>query len=282
MAPVLAVLLGAVLGFVGSRALRRPQRVAHAASAARTIGGSFGRRALTPPELQRACFSEMVRHVRATRGGTTQAPSHYVLRLHPDDLAVVDETRRWFTDGLCDGLRQAAKDNSWRLDGPVVIAYEADPGRRPGVPNALAVAPGGTPDRPSSGPPATALSVVRVDTGERVPLVDEAVTVGRSRDRSITVDDDRVSRRHARIERGRAGWTVIDEGSANGTRLDGRPLAPNQPHPLVAGSVVGVGPVELRIDVAPPVTSEPGTRALDDRTRARISAEVLPPDPDRP
>lgn len=288
MLHVLVLLLGAVVGFVGSRKLRRPDRAAAAASVARSVGATVGRRkALTAPELQRACFSEMVRHVQVDRQGRTHAPARYVLHLHPDDLAVVDEARRWFHDGLVDALRQAAADNGWELDRTVSIDIQADPSRHPGAPAATAVPP----DQPRSAAPAAAppagprtgeasgrvLVLVRGDTGERIPLVGDVVTVGRSRDRTITIDDNRVSRAHARIEPGQGGWVVVDEGSSNGTRVGGEELAPNRPRTLRAGDVVGVGPVDLRITTGSGPGRQPGTRALDDGDRTRISGEVLPP-----
>lgn len=293
MTNVLVLLVGALVGFVGSRRLRRPDRAAQAASVARSVGGSLGtRRGLSAPELQRACFSEMVRHVRVTRQGRTHAPSAYLLTLHPDDLAVVDEARRWFTEGLGEALVQAARDNGWTLDGAVEIDFAADPARHRGVPAALVTSPDPdpTPPPPPAPPPAApaprtsapgrAFVVIRTDTGERIPLADP-LTIGRSRDRAVTIDDTRVSRAHARIERLRGGWAVVDEGSANGTTVDGTAVVPNRPHALRPGSVIGVGPVELRV-VAVAVGGQPGTRALDDQERTRISGEVLPPDRGEP
>ncbi len=294
---VLTLAAGGAIGFVASRRLRRPEGAAQAASVARNVGGTLGRRrGLSAPELQRACFSEMVRHVRVTRQGRTLAPARFVVRLHPDDLAVVDESRRWFTAGLADALRQAAADNGWALEGPVDITVEADATRRAGVPDAFPLGGATTGIAPPAAPVSTAavpqrtrqgtpgpdpatrtLVLVRTDTGERIPLLGLPVTIGRSRDRDITIDDTRVSRSHARVEPRQGGWTVVDEGSANGTRLDGRDLTPDEPRPLRPGGVIAVGPVELRISTGAPA-GEAGTRALDDRDRHRISGEVLPAD----
>ena len=259
---------------------------------ARSVGGSVNRRrTLTPPELQRACFSEMVRHVQVSRKGQTRAPSRYLLRLNPIDMDVVDDGRGWFTDGLVDALRTAARENGWALEGPIDIAYEADPSRRPGVPAASAVVPDDATDSPPSGPapaskrvspgPSAAgrarLVLRRTDTGEAISLGDEPITIGRSHDRTITIADDRVSRSHARIERGPSGWTVTDEGSSNGTRVGGEELAAGVPRVLRRGDVIGIGPVDLHVEAAPGPAPESGARALDDQTRTRISGEVLRP-----
>lgn len=292
MLPFAALALGALVGFVGSRRLRRPERAAQAASVARSVGGNLGRRkGLSAPELQRACFSEMVRHVRVDPEGRSTAPARYVLRLHPDDLATVDDARRWFSEGLADALRQAASEHGWRIDGRVELSYEADPTRRPGVPGALAVAPD-APKRakptdapplapsPASGAGARSLVVRRADTGERTALTGGAISIGRAPERGIVIDDTRVSRDHAVLTPGRSGWTIADRGSANGTLVNGRPLTPGSTHRLTVGDAIGIGPVELTVEQEAPVPPA-GTRALDDQTRTRISGEVLPP-PRRP
>lgn len=284
--------LGAVGGFVASRQFGRVDRVAHVASVGRSVDGSVSRRrSLTPPELQRACFSEMTRHVQVTRHGRIHAPSRYVLHMHPDDLAIVDESRRWFIGGLVTALRQAAADNGWHLDGDVQIEVEASPDRRPGVPAALAIHGSQAERQPSADPPppttraagvqgGRTLLIVRSDTEERYPLVAGPVTIGRARDRDITIDDNRVSRSHARIEPRNGGWTIVDQGSANGTRLRGHDIPPQQPRPLRAGDLIGIGPIELRVITgSSPGRGAPGpsgTRALGDSDRNRISGEVLP------
>ncbi|MBX3313592.1 MAG: DUF3662 domain-containing protein [Actinobacteria bacterium] len=288
MIQVLVLALGVGLGFVGSRALRRPQNAAAAASVARNVSGSLGRRrGLTAPELQRACFSEMVRHVQVDRDGRTHAPGRYVLHLHPDDIDLIDESPRWFTDGLVAALGDAAREHGWSVDGAVSIAYEADPSRRPGVPTALAVPPTDPRAAPAAAPApkrdrtgtvdGRTLAVERSDTGERIVLDGSILTLGRSRDRDITVDDNRVSRAHLRFERQQRGWVVVDEGSANGTLVRNERVEPGRPTPIRPGDVVSVGPVDLRVVAGATGNGEAGTRALDDSDRNRISREFLPP-----
>lgn len=213
---VVAFVVAAGLGFAGSRMLRRPASAAQAASVARNVGGSLGtRKGLDAPELQRACFSEMVRHVRVNREGRTSAPGTYLLRLNPGDMSVVDEARRWFSDGLEQALRDAANQNGWRIDGAVSIDFESDPSRRPGVPVAVpggrsaaggpeggspagAVAAGGR-GAVASGPDATA--VARVANG-----ASSSAATGRAR-----------SRRKApalALERSDTGERVLLDGTA--------------------------------------------------------------------
>ena len=69
-------------------------------------------------------------------------------------------------------------------------------------------------DRPAAAAPA-GLTLVRTDTGERIPLGSTAVTIGRSSDATIVVEDTRVSRSHATVEPSRSGWSVVDNGSSD-------------------------------------------------------------------
>ena len=53
--------------------------------------------------------------------------------------------------------------------------------------------------------------------GETFPLEQERITIGRSPDCEIFLDDVTVSRKHAVVARSSDGFTIADEGSLNGT-----------------------------------------------------------------
>lgn len=57
-----------------------------------------------------------------------------------------------------------------------------------------------------------------------VPLADKAVTLGRADDNDVVLAEQKASRRHCRVEPKDGGWRVVDEGSANGTLLGGKPV----------------------------------------------------------
>jgi pSer/pThr/pTyr-binding forkhead associated (FHA) protein len=57
-------------------------------------------------------------------------------------------------------------------------------------------------------------------TGEAFQLDQEQTTIGRSPDCDIFLDDVTVSRRHAIVAQGDAGFTIEDLGSLNGTFLN--------------------------------------------------------------
>lgn len=62
-----------------------------------------------------------------------------------------------------------------------------------------------------------------------------------------TLDDGRLSRRHARFARLDGSVCVEDLNSSNGTRVNGKQCAPFQPVPIRPGDTVHVGDVELRV-----------------------------------
>jgi DNA-binding winged helix-turn-helix (wHTH) protein len=71
--------------------------------------------------------------------------------------------------------------------------------------------------------------------------------IGRDPDAVVWIDDDSVSRRHARIAIGTDGATIEDLGSKNGTWIGGAPI--RGPVRLADRDVVTVGPARLRLRV---------------------------------
>ena len=74
--------------------------------------------------------------------------------------------------------------------------------------------------------------------GQRVPLHGSRITAGRMRSCDLTIDDSTVSREHAAFVRRSDSWWVVDLGSTNGTRVNGRQAAE---HPLGPGDRVELG-----------------------------------------
>lgn len=56
--------------------------------------------------------------------------------------------------------------------------------------------------------------------GERFPLLDPEVTIGRAREATIFLDDVTVSRKHAQLNQTSEGWQISDDSSLNGTYLN--------------------------------------------------------------
>jgi pSer/pThr/pTyr-binding forkhead associated (FHA) protein len=83
-------------------------------------------------------------------------------------------------------------------------------------------------------------------SGTSIRLGEAPVTMGRSQDSTIVLDDDYVSSRHARIFPQDGQWFVEDMGSTNGTYLDRTKVT--SPTPVKIGVPIRVGKtsVELR------------------------------------
>ena len=59
-------------------------------------------------------------------------------------------------------------------------------------------------------------------------------------------EGDYVSRRHARITKGRAGYFITDQGSSNGTSVNGHALVPHRAHLLRNGDRIKVGLIVIQ------------------------------------
>lgn len=82
--------------------------------------------------------------------------------------------------------------------------------------------------------------------GQAFPLPGPEVTLGRDPQQQIPLTQDQTaSRRHARLYWTGTAWVVRDEGSANGTWVNGVRVSEQ---PLYPGDVLRIGTTELRFD----------------------------------
>jgi pSer/pThr/pTyr-binding forkhead associated (FHA) protein len=83
-------------------------------------------------------------------------------------------------------------------------------------------------------------------SGTTVRLGDQPVTLGRSQESTIVLDDDYVSGRHARFYQRDGQWLVEDMGSTNGTYLDRTKVTAATPVKIGVPVRIGKTVVELR------------------------------------
>lgn len=76
--------------------------------------------------------------------------------------------------------------------------------------------------------------------------VTQDVLVGRDPSCDLVLEDKSVSRRHARFERRGSGWGVIDQGSANGTFVNGAQVSEAE---LYDGQELRLGMVPMRVEI---------------------------------
>jgi|GEM_PF-808903 len=127
-----------------------------------------------------------------------------------------------------------------------------------------------TPPVPTAAPaaPTKALgAMIQAALGVRSPglgqfvhvIVSPSTTVGRVADNDVVLaGDEAVSRHHARFLATASQLAVEDLGSANGTLVNGRRIAPHQPCPLRGGETIQMGntliQVQLLAGAASPTT----------------------------
>ena len=100
------------------------------------------------------------------------------------------------------------------------------------------------------GGPQGALGIVRVEEGKEPGRIyevrKEELSIGRSRESDIFLEDLAVSRLHAKIvSLGNGNYALKDEGSANGTKVNGQLVNKYQTYPLQEGDKIQLGQTVL-------------------------------------
>ena len=79
--------------------------------------------------------------------------------------------------------------------------------------------------------------------GAEHALVDALTTIGRGEGNVLVIPDISVSRQHSRVERQGERWVVCDQGSGNGTRVNGKSI---ERYPLQHGDEIEMGDTRVR------------------------------------
>jgi len=95
-------------------------------------------------------------------------------------------------------------------------------------------------------PPATAGRALLVSDGKRRVLSGDRLVIGRSRDCDLVVEDQNVSRRHAELRREDRDWVLVDLGSTNGIKLNGRRV---ERSPLSSGDEITLGTTRMSFEL---------------------------------
>ncbi len=72
----------------------------------------------------------------------------------------------------------------------------------------------------------------------------KVLRIGRAADNEVVVSDLNVSRYHAELRRGRAGYEIVDLGSHNGTFVNGQRVSAA---PVTEMDIIGIGPATFRL-----------------------------------
>jgi hypothetical protein len=90
-------------------------------------------------------------------------------------------------------------------------------------------------------------AVLLID-GKRVPVRTGGVTLGRSRQCDVVLEDPNVSRRHAELRPRGGSWVLTDLGSTNGSRVNGRALS--GPTVVRPGDEIELGTAVMRFELS--------------------------------
>jgi len=206
----------------------------------RLVEGVFAkafRSSLRPVELGRRLIREMDDQRTVNVQGNVAAPNHFTITLGPEDHAQFAEIEESLLRALADEARTHARDENYVFMGPVDVVLKKD--------DDLGVGSFGLSARFKEGAGGTSGGSVVLEDGTRVVLNDQVTTIGRSADSTIRLADASVSRRHAEIRPSGDGWTVVDLGSTNGTRVNGAPVKERR---LQDGDTVAAGDATLRFE----------------------------------
>ena len=122
--------------------------------------------------------------------------------------------------------------------------------------------------------------------GREFDLGGNSVTIGRDERRDITLPESLVSRQHATLDNKTDGWHVTDNGSANGTSVNGNRLDKDTAQRLFNGDRVEIGSFVLQFvasteSVAAPVEDDK-TMLLGDDLPAPAPPPAAPKPPPPP
>ena len=91
------------------------------------------------------------------------------------------------------------------------------------------------------------ISLTLTHLGKTRPLHfdEDAIVIGRSKKCTLVLEDKKVSREHAKLERADGVWTIADCKSGNGTRVNGGKV---EAHVLALQDIIRIGDAELVVN----------------------------------
>jgi hypothetical protein len=239
------------------------------------VEGAFGRAFKTsvqPVELANKLAKEMEENQMASVS-RVYVPNHYRVFLSPKDREQFSSYEPALRKELSDYLLEHARQEGLALTSRPQVEFHTDDRLELGefgIQAQLLSAPeederpGAPEPAPSSGdfghtmvyspdravrrlePALDHRQALLVGDGRRSVLSGSRVTVGRSRECDVVVSDPNVSRRHLELRRGEEGWSVVDLGSTNGMKVNGRRVGEARLRP---GDRITIGVTDLPFEV---------------------------------
>lgn len=182
----------------------------------RAVEGVFARAfrsGLRPVELGRRLRRELDDNRNVDVRGRTIVPNEITFTLSPSDMEQYADMVEALTRELGTEARAYARDEGYHFVGSVEVGLVESAQQGTGTFTVVS--------RFKEGPGGGEPGAILLPTGDRVPLGEDTLSIGRLPECNIVLGDKKVSRQHAEIRATSAGWMVVDLGSTNGTRVNG-------------------------------------------------------------
>lgn len=222
---------------------------------------------LQPVEVAKRLSREMEAH-RTVAINHVLVPNRYIATLSAKDYEQFVSIQGTLQKEMANYLLEYAAERSYTIPGSPTVQFERGAHLRAGsfrvqsrmedpADDAVGTAPlqptqiMPEPEQPvPSQTPAATAARARLDLQGASCYIDiDTASIGRGLDNDVVVEDPRVSRHHARLQRGARVWELSDLGSTNGTFLNGKQVRRS---PIGNGDTISLGGLEMRFFVEAP------------------------------
>lgn len=206
------------------------------------VEGVFGRvfrSTVRPVEIGRRLIRELDANRSVDVRGRTIVPNDFTVALSEGDFEQFADIHETLCSELAEAARDHAHDEGYTFVGHVKVEVIIDESYRTGsftIEARLREGVGG------AGPGSLVLP-----TGERLPLGEATVTIGRTPESTIVLADPNASRHHAEIKAVGIGYVLFDLHSTNGTRVNGMRVSQ---HELEHGDTLTFGNTVVRFEAS--------------------------------
>ena len=194
----------------------------------------------------------------------------YVIRMQSSDLAAFVDVKAHLIRELVIAATQHCEKQGYEYNEPFSVVLEDDEAIKAGTFQILpqltpkittqpvgsaSASASATSARPIEevaeivSTPVTAINAALVlSTGQRINLSGENMKIGRHATCSVIFADSNVSREHAQLINSIDGWSIVDLGSTNGTKVNGVKIVRQKL--LMAGDELAFGTSTARFEVS--------------------------------